>query len=154
MNYIAGLGQFIRGDDGIGLHVIEYIDDYYQHKNYKTIDLSDNIWNLLPLLETTTDKILIIDCSFMGKMPGEYDIFSIDSVVDEPTPMVNAHQTGLKQFIQIAIKADKKIPAISILGIEPADIDYSVELSLRLNEHLPQYAALAVDFISATEKFG
>ncbi|MBF0263908.1 MAG: hydrogenase maturation protease [Gammaproteobacteria bacterium] len=168
MNYIAGLGQFMRGDDGIGIHVIEYLEaNYPPSGHYQIIDLSDNIWSLLPFLVQATDKILIIDCSYMGKVAGEYTLFTVDNIIDEMTEgemtedriertefteakveMGASHVTSIRQFLQLAEKSGNYVPDILIMGIEPETVDYSVELSKALQQQLPKYAAIAVNSIS------
>lgn len=147
MNYIIGMGNVMRSDDGIGSHIIDYILNNKLEKGFYSLDFASNAWGILPLLNSDTNSILIIDCSLMEQEPGTTQFFSLASVMNENKASVESHESSIAQIIKMAKQSGYSIPDISIMGIEPYSIDFGQILSPMIKNKLPDYAREAIQFI-------
>lgn len=147
MKYIIGMGNMTRADDGIGSHIINYIIDNNLEDGFTALDFTSNAWGILPLLNQQTDKILIIDCTLLGKQPGEYQFFDLDSVLYQNRLSVESHEASIVQLIRMAETTAYIIPDITIMGIEPESMDFDQHLSKKIANHLVDYVQAASQFI-------
>ena len=147
MKYIIGMGNVMRSDDGIGSHIIDYILNNKLEKGFYSLDFAVNAWGILPLLNSDTETILIIDCSLMQQEPGTTQFFSLGSVMNENKISVESHESSIAQIIKMAKQSGYPIPHISIMGIEPYSIAFGQTLSPVIKNKLPDYAREAIQFI-------
>jgi hydrogenase maturation protease len=152
MKYIIGLGNMMRGDDGIGSSVIEYILNNRLEQDFYALDFATNAWGILPLLTTETEKILLIDCSYMQETPGTVKFFPLDCVVNQDKASVENHESSITQLVKVATLAGYHIPTIYIMGIEPVCIKTELSLSAVLENKLVDYAEDAVNFIQTSTR--
>jgi len=146
-NYIIGIGNTMRGDDGVGSYIIDYIHDHYVQDNFCVLDFAADSWKIISLFHSGTERILIIDCCCMGLSSGASQVFALKSVQAQEMSFTDSHQSGLMQILHLADKAGYFIPDISILAIEPESMEFATPLSTRLKDKLAVYARQAVHFI-------
>jgi len=149
MKYIIGIGNVMRNDDGIGPRLIDYILDNELDENFCSLDFASNAWGILPLLNSNTEKILCIDCAKMDKKPGSSQFFSVDSVYYQDKQSAESHESSLVQLINVARQSDYYIPPITIMGIQPDNIDFGQTLSPSIETKLPDYVQEAIRFIQS-----
>ncbi|MCU7834795.1 MAG: hydrogenase maturation protease [gamma proteobacterium symbiont of Taylorina sp.] len=147
MNYIIGMGNVMRSDDGVGSVIIEYIQENDLEDNFCALDFAGNAWGLLPLLNAETEKILIIDCAQMGLIAGNFQFFSLNSIHTQNKLTIENHESSIAQITNLAGKTDYIIPEISIMGIEPESMEFSQQLSTKILSRLTDYAQEAIRFI-------
>ncbi|MFK5986956.1 MAG: hydrogenase maturation protease [Pseudomonadota bacterium] len=147
MNYIIGLGNILRSDDGIAINIIDYIIKNQLEQGFYALDFATNAWGLLPLLKTATKKILIIDCAKMQQQAGTVQFFDLNYILHQDKTTIENHNSSIKQILEIAQQADFFIPTINIMGIEPKSLKFNVGLSASLEEKLTEYSQQAISFI-------
>ena len=94
-----------------------------------------------------TEKILIIDCTLLGKQPGEYQFFDLESVHYQNKLSVESHEASIVQLIRMAETTAYIIPNITIMGIEPESMDFDQYLSEKIESNLVDYVQAASQFI-------
>ena len=147
MKYIIAIGNVMRSDDGIGAHIVQYILHNQLEQGFITLDFATNAWGILPLLNSNTEKLLIIDCAKMGKTSASYQFFSLDSVAYRDKHTVESHESSIVELVKLAQQCGYHIPCISIMGIEPACVTFGLSLSAIIEARLAEYADQAIDFI-------
>ncbi len=147
MKYIIGMGNMMRSDDGIGSHIINYIIDNNLEDGFTALNFASNAWGILPLLNQQTEKILIIDCTILGKQPGEYQFFDLESVLSQNKLSVESHESSIVQLIRLAETSAYIIPDITIMGIEPESMEFDQHLSEKIANNLVDYVQAASQFI-------
>ncbi|MFK5895193.1 MAG: hydrogenase maturation protease [Pseudomonadota bacterium] len=152
MKYIIGLGSMMRGDDGIGSYIIEYILNNGLEQEFYALDFASNAWGILPLLKPDSEKILIIDCSHMQEKPGTATFFSLDSIVNQDKTTAESHESSIAQLVKSAEHAGYHIPSITIMGIEPDCLEFEISLSAVLKNKLADYAQQAIHFIQTSTR--
>jgi len=149
MKYILGMGNILRGDDGIGPRIIEFILKNNLENGFTCQDIGSNIWNLLPILSPKTEKILLIDAVKMGKNIGDAAIFSLqDVIVRRKQSSSETHDGELLSLLEMVKQADYHLPEIYIMGIQPQSFSYQIELSKTLQKNMDSYVQQAIEEIA------
>jgi hydrogenase maturation protease len=136
---IAGLGNSLLTDDGVGVHAVRLIsDDPYLAAlpNVTIAEVGVAVLDALPLIEWA-DIILAVDAMQAGGMPGTiYQARGSD--VEDTGLQEGLHELGLLGALHLLPR--KTPPPIYVIGIEPEVIDYGLELSTAVQAVLPRVA--------------
>ena len=144
MKYLVGIGNYIRGDDSIGLRIAEYVSAQGLNEGFEVLDIADNGLNLLGYFEDA-EEMLWIDAVRSGRKPGEFFFFSPDDVESEKKLSARTtHEGDFLQVLRLARQLGYRIPPIVIMGIEPAKMDEGIKLSLELSGRFGEYVEEAV----------
>jgi len=136
---VAGLGNVLLMDDGVGVHAIEQLrKDPPPHACLAGVGTA--VLYALDLIEWA-DKIIAIDAVKAGGPPGTLYAFDGDGAAERDHP-VSLHELNLLGALRL-LGPDHPRPEIVIVGVEPETIDYGLELSPAVQAALPQ-VALAV----------
>ncbi len=129
---IAGLGNLLLRDDGVGVHVIRELRKDPQ-PGILAVEVGTAVLDALHLFEWA-DRILAIDAMQAGGSPGT--IYSLRvSDVEDRGPQASLHELSLLAALRFI--PDPRKPEIMILGVEPKIIDFGLELSPQLGAALP-----------------
>jgi hydrogenase maturation protease len=138
---IAGLGNLLLRDDGVGVHAVRR----FQQKaaeSYKAAEVGCAVFDALPLFEWA-DKILLIDAMIAGSSPGTvYRLEAVEDLDDGAVPN-SLHELSIVQVLRMIRKPP--MPEATIIGIEPEVIEFGMELS-------PAVAAALDQVIETGEK--
>jgi len=121
---VLGLGNELLMDDGVGVHVVRMLQQEPVIQGVVFVEAGTAILHVQHLIEQAV-HVVAIDAVKAGGRPGEIYRFDIDqALLNKPDSL---HDLGIVGVLQLIAKADR--PAVTILGIEPEKIDYSMELS-------------------------
>lgn len=148
MKVIIGCGNLLFKDEGIGVHLIEYLQKINLAKEIELVDGGTAGLDLIDFIQKA-DKAVIVDAVCAGGLPGEIYSFSPADFETESFPKVSLHDLSLKDVFRILEKLKAPLSKIRIIGIEPKDIDIGTDLSPELKERLPKLAELALKEIDA-----
>ena len=119
---ILGIGNILFGDEGIGPHLANYIEEKYDFNStehhVEVIDGGTLAQILIPTI-TEYDKVLIIDCVNVddGEIGDVYS-FDFDKVPDYITWNGSAHEVEMLQTLQM-IEMMGDLPPTKIVGVIP-----------------------------------
>ena len=132
--FVVGIGNALLKDEGIGCHVVRALGE---------IDLSDvevidggTCPDVLQISEDA-DKLIIVDAVKGGGMPGQIYRFHIEDVTLEKKALLSLHDMSLVDTLKL-MQLWHNIDEAVIIGVEPKDIDWGLELSPELREKIPQ----------------
>ena len=132
--FVMGIGNVLLKDEGIGCHVVQALGE---------VDLSDveiidggTSSDVLQLSEGA-DKLIIVDAVKGGGMPGQIYRFHIEDVTLEHKPLLSLHDISLIDSLKL-MQLWHKIDEAVIIGIEPKDLGWGLELSPELRERIPR----------------
>ncbi len=117
-------------------------------RNDKTVtfvDAGTAILHALPFAEEAT-HLLVIDAVKAGREPGsvyEFDGYEMASAAD----VQSLHSLGLKQALEF-VEPDRRPETFTVLGVEPALVEYGTELSRPVRAALPDVVARADRVVS------
>ncbi len=130
---VLGVGNILFGDEGMGVHLCNYLKVNYIFNTTHELDFIDGgtlAQSLIPLI-TSYDEVLILDCvSVDDASVGDVYRFPFSSVPNIVTWAGSAHEVEMLQTLRmIEIMGD--LPPVEIIGIVPYVIgeDTSFKLS-------------------------
>jgi hydrogenase maturation protease len=135
---IAGLGNLLLQDDGVGVHAVHELKKAPPPGALVT---EIGTWVLQGLhLYEWADKVLVLDAMQAGGDPGTLYACRDEDVAD-PGIEASLHELGLMAALKF-IKPEKR-PEVYVLGVEPLTIDYGLELTPPVKAALPRFVELA-----------
>ncbi|MDO8282656.1 MAG: HyaD/HybD family hydrogenase maturation endopeptidase [Thermodesulfovibrionia bacterium] len=126
---ILGIGNTLISDDGVGVHIVNKLDDEYTFPdNVTLIDGGTKGLDLLPFIEGS-DRLLIIDAANFKKEPGTIDTVIGDRIPAFLSQKLSVHQIGLPDMLFAAKLMGISPPEMCLIGIQPKSMDTSTEMS-------------------------
>lgn len=148
---VLGVGNILFGDEGIGVHLCNYLKVNYKFESPHQIDFIDGgtlAQMLIPII-TSYDEVLILDCVDVdGAKTGEVYHFPFSKVPNIITWAGSAHEVEMLQTLRL-IEAMGDLPPVSVIGIIPYVIgeDTTFELSESVKEGAKVMEKIALDFL-------
>ena len=128
---ILGIGNLLMGDEGIGVHAINYLEKQTLPLNVRLLDGGTGGFHLLEYLQEYK-KIIMIDATMDGGEPGTLKVIIPRFSADFPKAL-SAHDIGLKDLVESAALLGSlpeiHLITISIAKIQPMTIDLTLEIS-------------------------
>jgi len=143
---IIGFGNVYMGDDGVGIRVIEKIEEqgiFADYSNVEVIDCGTSGVDLIFFLQQA-DKVIVIDAVDAGQGIGEVVTFSIGEIIDFGNKVIKSfslHDTNLKEVFEL-IRALKIEKDLKIIGINPKEVYYGEKLSPQIENKIPQIISM------------
>ena len=132
--FVLGIGNVLLRDEGIGCHVVHALEGI-PLPEVKIID-GGTCPDVLHLLEDA-DKLVIVDAVKGGGTPGQIYRFHLEDITLEQKPFLSLHDMGLIDNLML-MKLWHSIGETVIIGVEPREIHWGLELSPELQEKIPQ----------------
>ena len=132
--FVVGIGNVLLRDEGIGCHVVHAMEGI-PLPDVEIID-GGTCPDVLQLLEDA-DKLVIVDAVKGGGTPGQIYRFHLDDITLEQKPFLSLHDVGLVDNLML-MQLWYNIGEAVIIGVEPREINWGLELSPELREKMPQ----------------
>jgi len=132
--FVLGIGNVLLRDEGIGCHVVHALEGI-PLPEVKIID-GGTCPDVLQLLEDA-DKLVIVDAVKGGGTPGQIYRFHLEDITLEQKPFLSLHDMGLVDNLML-MQLWRNIGEAVIIGVEPREINWGLELSPELQEKMPQ----------------
>jgi hydrogenase maturation protease len=142
MRKIIGCGNLLLQDEGVGVHLIEYLKKKPLPEDIECIDGGCAGFDLLPHFEQA-EKVVIVDAVKAKGKPGDIYKFGPEDFQTDSPPRISFHDVTLKEVLDI-LKKLGPLPAITIFGVEPKTIEWGMELSPDIQNILPKLADLVL----------
>lgn len=128
---VLGIGNLLFGDEGIGVHFINYMGEKYRFESEHQLDIVDGgtlAQRLIPII-VEYDKLIIIDTiNAHGVKAGEVYFFDFDAVPDAVDWQGSAHEVEMLQTLNMMDLVGDR-PQTMIMGVVPTVIE-ATEFSL------------------------
>jgi hydrogenase maturation protease len=132
--FVVGIGNVLLRDEGIGCHVAHALEEI-PLPDTKIID-GGTCPDVLQFIEDT-DKLIIVDAVKGGGTPGQIYRFHLEDITLEQKPFLSLHDVGLVDNLML-MQLWHNISEAVIIGVEPREINWGLELSPELQEKMPQ----------------
>ena len=131
---VCGVGNRIRGDDGIGPRVIEALQKTYSDdKNVLLLDAQANPENFMKDIEKfRPDKMIIIDAVEMEGFPGEVRQIDYHTI---KKGAISTHKLPLSLFIDFLQRKMKF--KLLFVGVQPKTIGFNKRMSGPVKRSIP-----------------
>ncbi len=141
---VLGIGNPLCRDDGIGIRIIREMQGSAKYPGVEIID-GGSAPDLFSLLAENVRKLIIVDALRGGGQPGAiYRLALAEGNIAAATP-ASLHGMGILDSLKLMGQLGRYLPAVIIIGIEPADVSHGLRLS-------PAIEALVPDLIKAVEE--
>lgn len=150
---VLGCGNVLVGDDGIGIRIIEKLQEMKLPENVELIDAGVGGLAILTWIEDA-DKVIIIDAVQTGNEPaGTVYRFTDKEMPPSNMFMLSLHDLNLVDTINIGREMEKrgeqKMPKeFVIIGVEVKRIlEFTRDLSPEVEAAIPELIELVLDEI-------
>jgi hydrogenase maturation protease len=126
---ILGVGNLILSDEGIGVRVIQRLEQLYElPEEVEILDGGTLGLNLLYHLQGV-GRLLLIDAVETGNAPGSLIRLEGEAVPEFLSVKMSPHQIGISDMLFAAKLVDLHPDEVVLLGVQPAVIETGLELS-------------------------
>jgi len=133
------------------VHALKELENENLPDNCELIDAGTAGIDIIPLLEGT-DKLVIIDAVQGGKKPGTLYRFSPDDITKpDNKKALSLHQAGVLETLSLAKKLMILPKFITIIGIEPKDLDWGLDMTRDVKERVPDIVKAVIREIGIPE---
>jgi hydrogenase maturation protease len=132
---IIGIGNMLCRDEGVGVHVIEEMEDMELPEHVELLDIGTSTLDLVSHLEGVK-KLIAIDALKAGGPPGTIYRFTPEDLLPKEGGPISLHEIGLLESLEMAKKMGRDIETV-IIGVEPKVLDWGVELSEEVKKKIP-----------------
>jgi len=132
--FVLGIGNALLRDEGIGCHVAHALAEI-PLPDVQIID-SGTCPDILQFPDDT-DKLVIVDAVKGGGTPGQIYRFHLEDITLEQKPFLSLHDVGLVDNL-ILMQLWHNINEAVVIGVEPGEINWGLELSPELQGKMPQ----------------
>jgi len=143
---VLGIGNLLMGDEGVGIHVVNHLNENYDLGEVDILDGGTGGFHLLEYFQKY-HRVLIIDATIDGQQPGTISYLKPKFSSDYP-PTLTAHDIGLKDLIDslflLNVKSEIFLVTISIPRID--------KVSLEISEQIQKVVPVAAEKISKLVK--
>lgn len=128
---LLGIGNLLFGDEGVGVHFINYIRHKYDFEGESTLDILDGgtlAQRLIPII-VEYDQLIIVDTiNAPGVKAGELYFFDFEAIPDAVDWQGSAHEVEMLQTLNMMDMMGDR-PKTMIMGVVPTVIEIT-EFSL------------------------
>lgn len=142
---ILGIGNYLMGDEGLGVHLARELHDELHDEHIDIIDGGTGGFQLMELMETYP-VIILIDATLERGPIGSIRLIEPKFSSDFPKAM-STHEIGLKDLVE-SLTLLGKLPKIylfvvSIEKVQPLSIELSLVIATAVIELKKKVVALA-----------
>lgn len=128
---LLGIGNLLFGDEGVGVHFINYIGQKYRFEgnhHFNIVDGGTLAQRLIPII-VEYDQVIIVDTiNAPGVKAGELYFFDFEAIPGNVDWQGSAHEVEMLQTLNMMDLAGDRPPTM-IMGVVPTVIE-AIEFSL------------------------
>lgn len=145
---VLGVGNNLLTDEGVGIHVINRLQEQFPHKESVTfVDGGTLSFSLAGLL-AEHDQLIVVDAARTGGSPGSvvcYEGSDMDRYLTGNRQSV--HEVSLTDLLDIARLSDHYPEKRALVGIEPGSLDWGEKPSDPVAKAIPSAVRMVIDLI-------
>jgi hydrogenase maturation protease len=130
---VLGIGNLLLGDEGVGVHAAHALLEEDFPYGTEVLEVGTAILDALPALEKA-QRVIVLDAMKCDGNPGT--VYRIPLGRCRRSQCI-ASMHGFDIFRVLGLLGRQYPPEVLVFGVEPRDLDWSMELSLEVSEALP-----------------
>jgi hydrogenase maturation protease len=143
---IVGVGNVLLKDEGVGVHVVRALQEMSLTSPKVEVEVVDGGTSPSAFDSAEgADKLIIVDAARCGGEPGTVYRFAPDEVSGEPKLLTSLHDLGLLDSLRMMECVGNPPRETVIIGVEPAEVDWGLELTPALRGKLPDVVRRVVE---------
>ncbi len=140
---ILGLGNILLKDEGVGVHVIEKIQNMELPPDVEVMDGGTMGLDLIYYIEGRK-KVIVVDAVRAGEEPGTMYRFTDKNIADAKGMLRSAHGVDFADALRISAFLKTKPDDVIFIGIEPESLDEGMELTPLIEKRVPALIELVM----------
>lgn len=148
---VLGIGNILLRDDGIGIRVVQELADKGTLTHVELVDGGTSTLDMLGLF-LSHDRIIVVDSLRGGHPPGTIYRLTPEQLGSYMSGSSSLHEVQILDVVQLADMLGHS-PEVLIIGIEPKEIELSMQLSPDIEALLP-WLVDAVEFEPVSYSIG
>ncbi|MBZ5538515.1 MAG: HyaD/HybD family hydrogenase maturation endopeptidase [Acidobacteriia bacterium] len=146
---ILGIGNYLMGDEGVGVHAIRHLEKWPFPANIHLLDGGTGGFHLISHLESYP-FIIMIDATMDGNPPGTLRVIKPRFASDFPRSLT-AHDIGLRDLVESMVLLGR-FPQITLITVSIRDLQgMSTELSAPIRDSLPKIAETVSQILNSKD---
>lgn len=141
---IIGIGNILRGDDGIGPYIIKELEKENLPDCIELIDIGSDAFSIIDYF-AGKQPVLVLDCAQMGESPGKIIKFEVKdnnlSILDKA---ISIHGFGFSDVYKMALSLYESVPC-TVIGIQPKSIEFNTGLSNEVRQKVPSIIKMVIE---------
>ncbi len=141
---IVGVGNLIQRDDGIGVHVVNYLERCFhiEKERVALVDAGTAGIYMAPVIESSS-HLFIIDAVNLEAPPGTIKVFSEDDLKAASIhTRMSPHQVGILEILDLCRLRMDEPPRVKFITIVPKDCSPGTRLSPEVKSKIPKLAGI------------
>lgn len=149
---IIGLGNPLRGDDGVGVRAAQALAVRALPDDVEVIDGGTQGLGIVNLMEGR-QRLILVDATDVGQVPGQFARFTLDEArLLGDDQHLSVHAAGLRDALLLA-RALKMLPQeVVIFGVQPATVEWGSALSPQVEAALPDLIAAVLAEVAVSRQ--
>jgi hydrogenase maturation protease len=143
---ILGIGNLLLRDEGVGVHVVHALLRQKLSPDVVALEAGTAFLDALTELEQA-DRIFIIDAMHGGEEPGTVYRVPFDEC-DRPDCIASLHGFDMSRVLFLTGRTS--FPEVIVIGIEPAEIAWGIDLSGAVAEAVPAVVSALMSELAET----
>lgn len=144
---ILGIGNLLLGDEGVGVHVVQRLEQMALPPGVACLDGGTGGFHLLEAMQSA-ERLLIVDAAASDDLPGTITVLQPRYPRDYP-PTLTAHDIGLKDLISAFYLLDSPVEVKLIAVTIDPNQPLSMELSPAIARAAGQVVEMALEEVHA-----
>ena len=140
---ILGVGNLILKDEGVGVHAVRELEGRDLPAHVEVIDGGTYLMDLLSVIQEA-ERIIVIDALKGGGEPGTIYRVTPDDLMAETERALSLHQVGLLEILGMVRQLGGDPHAV-IIGVEPKEIAWGMELTPEVAAKLPKVIEMVME---------
>ncbi len=135
---IIGLGNPLRGDDGIGVRVAQALAEQKLPPGVDVVDGGTQGLGIVNLLQGR-QRVIFVDAANIGAAPGQFRRFTLDEArLPGNNRRLSLHNANLQDALLLAQALNMLPSEVVIFGVQPDSLQWKASLSPAVEAALPQ----------------
>jgi len=151
---VLGIGNILFGDEGIGVHFVNYMSTKYRFESEHQLDFVDGgtlAQRLIPIIVAYDSLIIIDTINASGVKAGEVYFFDFDAVPDAVNWQGSAHEVEMLQTLNMMDLVGDR-PQTMIMGVVPTIIEATeFSLSEGVEKAVPLMEKTLLDYLKTMD---
>lgn len=145
---VVGIGNPLLTDEGVGVHLVNRLAEKELPPGVRVVDGGTNTYDLVDVF-SDADQLIIVDALKAGAEPGAIYRAPLDELGLKPSEGgISLHEINFMEAMHM-VRMLGYNPQAVVFGIEPAVIDWGLELSPIIEARMPRLLELVEQEIAA-----
>ena len=146
---VMGMGNLLLRDEGIGVHIAHAMQKTPPPANMELEIVDGGTLPDAPFTFENIDKLIIVDAVETGGEPGAIYRFRPEDLGLNSEALTSLHQISLLENLWLMERFTQRPREVVIIGVEPEDMNWGLELSATLQQKIPQIIKVVMDEVGS-----